>query len=237
MARAKNTSRSEARRRTRDIERAELTGDEFSEEAADTGAVEAAPEPRKPMFRFPDIRADIKALPQIFMSRRLIWLPLLLLGVGFALILITPGLSTEIQGITVLFLQFFFVPPALFTFFIAGFVSPRASYLIGLIYGLLAGTLWSITLLVSEADLSTGAPSPTSDLGTTDPISIFSQMLTIGALYGTLAAAFAAWYRDFLRQMQQRGQQRRADQETRQREQRRVERQEARKASKQRPTS
>jgi hypothetical protein len=123
----------------------------------------------------PDVRADVRALPQVFLSRRLMWLPLLLLGVGFALMLVTPGLSTEIQGITVLFLQFFFVPPALFTFFIAGFVAPRASYLVGLIYGLLAGVLWSIILLVTTTDLATGDPNVTPALTANEPVSVLDQ--------------------------------------------------------------
>ena len=235
MARAKNTSRAEARRRTRDLTRAEFADDELAE-SPETTQAEVAEQPRKPLFKLPDFRADIRALPQVFMSRRLMWLPLVLLGVGFVLMLITPGLSTEIQGITVLFLQFFFVPPALFTFFIAGFVSPRASYLVGLIYGLLAGLLWSIILLVSDTDLTTGDPTVAPTLTPEDPASVVSQMLVIGALYGTLAAAFAAWYRDFLRQMQSRGQQRRADQEAKLRDRRRTERQESRKQAK-RPTN
>ena len=63
---------------------------------------------------------------------------ILLLG-GFAAILIAPGMTAEVQGILLLYVQFFFIPPALFTFFIAGFVAPRASYLFGLAYGVIAG--------------------------------------------------------------------------------------------------
>ncbi len=234
LARAKNTSRAEARRRTRDIERAELAGDELSEESTDALEATPAAQPRRPMFRMPDIRSDLKALPQTFMSRRLMWLPLLLLLVGFGLTLIAPGMDVQVQGLMLLFVQFFFVPPALFTFFIAGFVSPRSSYLVGLLYGLLAGVLWATAFLYMGTDVTGGTGAP--GLNASEPLAVFSQMLVIGALYGTLAAAFAAWYRDFLRQMQQRGQQRRADQETRQRDQRRTERQEARKQAKQRPT-
>ncbi len=237
MARAKNTSRANARRRTRDLQRSELTGEDLVDDSVEAeDAVETAPEPRKPLFRMPDIRADIRALPQVFLSRRLMWVPLLLLAVGFVLTLVAPGLDQQIQNIALLFIQFFFVPPALFTFFIAGFVSPRASYLVGLMYGLLAGVLWSIVILVTNTDIATGEPAATPSVALGDPISVLSQMIVVGALYGTLAAAFAAWYRDFLRQMQSRGQDRRAAQEAKLRDQRRNERQEARKQAK-RPTS
>ena len=65
--------------------------------------------------------------------------------------------------------------------------------------------------------------TPTSS----EPIYVVGNMLLYGVVYGTLAAAFAAWYRDFLRGMQDRGKQRRAEQEAKERDRRRDERQEA----------
>lgn len=61
-------------------------------------------------------------------------------------------------------------------------------------------------------------------------------MLAIGMIYGTLAAALASWYREFLRGMQERGKQNRANKEVDERAKRAAERQEARKLAKQRPT-
>ena len=233
MARAKNTSRAEARRRTRGAQRADLIGGELAYDAADLSdaeEIQEEPQQRRPLFRMPDVRADLRAMPATLMSRRLLWLPLLLLLGGFAAILVAPGMAPEVQSILLLYVQFFFIPPALFTFFIAGFVAPRASYLFGLAYGLIAGVLWSVALLVSNTNIATGEPSATP---TTDgPIAVLSQMLVIGALYGMLAAAFASWYRDFLRQMQQRGNQRRADQESKRRARQREERQESRRSAK-----
>ena len=241
MARAKNTSRAEARRRTRETARA----DQFEAESADDAeAIEAAetettqtPE-RRSMFRIPDFRADIRALPQIFRSRRLLWVPALLLLGGFAIILVLPALPSSIAGIADLYIQFFFIPPALFTFFVAGFVAPRASYLVGFLYGVFASILWSMVILWADGGLGT-ATTGTAGTATTsaDPLVVVSNMLVIGAMYGTLAAAFAAWYRDFLRNMQERGRQRRADQEVKERAKRREERQESRRIVKQRPST
>jgi signal transduction histidine kinase len=171
----------------------------------------------------PNVREDIRDLPSIVRSRRLIWLPLVVLFVGFALIMSVTALPPSIAGIAVLYIEFFYIPPALFTFFIAGFVTPRASYMVGAIYGAIAGVLWFISLVSPDLVATTEA-----FVGT------LTAYVLNGLVFGTLAAAFAAWYRDFLRGMQQRGRERRADQEARERAKRRDERQEARRVLKQR---
>lgn len=234
MARAKNTSRAEARRRTRDSMRTELVDAEIVDEPIETSDADSEPPARRSLFKMPDVRADLRALPGMFRSRRLLWVPLVLLVLGAAAALGAPGLSAEAQGIALMYMQFFFAPPALFTFFIAGFVAPRASYLVGLIYGLIAGVLWTVVAAGYNTDLLTGAP--TTPAQTVSPVELATQLLPVGALYGTLAAAFAAWYRDFLRQMQERGKARRADREAQDRARRKTERHETRRAAK-RPTS
>lgn len=228
MARAKNTSRSEARRRTRETVRAEQLGAEVDAEAVDGGdtAETAAPPPRKPLFTMPNIRADLRVLPRMFVTNKLLWLPLALMLGGVALTLVLPALTADIGTLAELYIQFFFVPPALFTFFIAGFVAPRASYLVGFIYGIIGGILWSIAFL------------PTSALGDMSTFTSRVGLLIMnGVIYGTFAAAFAAWYRDFLRGMQERGRARKAEQEEKLKAQRREERQEARRVAKQKPST
>lgn len=184
------------------------------------------------MFRMPNVRADIRALPSVFRARRLLLLPGLILIVGLVLELVRRGLSPELSSIADLYIQFFFVPPALFTFFIAGFLAPRASYLVGFLYGLFAAVLWSVAVLAFNGVLATGATGTTT---TTNPVADITQLFVLGAVYGTLAAGFAAWYRDFLRQMQDRGKQRRADTEAKERAKRREDRQEARRIYKKQP--
>lgn len=226
MARAKNMSRSEARRRTRAALREESAELEASEEldAAPDSTTTVAERPR--LFKMPNVREDIRALPGIFRSRRLLLLPALILVVGLVFELVRRGLSPELSNIADIYNQFFFIPPALFTFFIAGFLAPRASYLVGFLYGVFAASLWTVAVLAFRGALA--APAGTPPTLTADPVSDVAQLFILGAVYGTLAAAFAAWYRDFLRQMQNRGQQRRADQEAKERAKRREERQAAR---------
>jgi hypothetical protein len=235
LARAKNTSRAEARKRTREAQRAELLADEDEALDQEPSATPAAPAQRRALFRMPDVRADIRALPTILRTRRLIWLPAVLLLAGFAIILVVPALPATIASIADLYLQFFFIPPALFTFFIAGYVAPRASYLVGLLYGLFASVLWSIVILGPGQSLAPAGTTPDGTAVTpTDPVIVVGNLLLIGALYGTLAGAFAAWYRDFLRGMRDRGVQQRAEREAKERAKRREERQEARRVLKQR---
>jgi signal transduction histidine kinase len=237
MAREKNTSRAEARKRTREMTRAELLAAEAEEDDAelDDEPTEAAAAPRQSMFKMPNIRADIVALPSIFRSRPILVLPLALMLVGLGIYSALPGLSPDIATLAGYYLQFFFLPPALFTFFIAGFFAPRASYLVGFIYGLLAGIIWSIAVLAIGLPAIDPSSAPTTPTG--DPASTLLNLLVIGVLYGTLAAALAAWYRDFLRGIQERGRAKRAGREVDERAKRREERQEARRLAKQRPTS
>lgn len=224
MARAKNTSRASARKRTRSQQRAELAEDEQldgqSEDQPDTAA------PARPsLFQLPNFREDIRVLPSMFRTRRLLWLPFILVIVGFVLALVIYGIPTDMQPWIALYLQFFFVPQGLFTYFIAGFLAPRASYLVGLILGVMSGALYGVAIV---ATLPPGSDVPVSDAA----MSILSYTFT-GAVLGAFAGGFAAWYRNFLRNMQQGGNKRRAEKEAQERAKRRDQRQEARRVFKQ----
>jgi hypothetical protein len=206
--------------------RAEADAVELDEQSE---AQPAAAEPRKPLFSPPNVRADLRALPGLFRTRKLLWLPVVLLLVGFALTYLTylEQIPADLAGPVELYIQFFFVPYGLFTFFIAGFIAPRAAYLIGFLLGLLNGLLWTI-LIYFGTTLPTLQPDPAEPAPVVDPMTAASQVVLVAVLYGTLAAAFASWYRNFLRQMQERGRQRRADREAQERAKRREERHAAR---------
>jgi hypothetical protein len=225
LAREKNTSRAEARRRIRTEQRAELMSADMESDELEGEGTATVPTERKPMFKMPNFREDIRALPGMFRSKPLLFLPFLVLIAGAVVTLALPGMSPDMVSIAGLFVQFFFLPPALFTFFLAGFFAPRAAYLVGFLSGVFAGVLWFVTLV---------SPSALTDTGTA--LSTFGGVMVTGVLYGTLAAALAAWYRDFLRGIQERGRAKRADRELAERDKRRVERQEARRVAKQRPT-
>jgi hypothetical protein len=235
LARAKNTARAEARRRSRAAMREEDEAFDAQRATAD----EPVAEPRPSLFRMPNVGADLRALPGMFRTSRRVWLPFAMLAAGFLLMLgVYFELVTEGTGVYLpllgylsfatlvgLYVQFFFVPYGLFTFFIGGFVAPRASYLVGLLLGLFNGVLWSILIF-----LGTSVPSavPDETPATTDALGNALYVIAIAVVYGTLAAAFAAWYRDFLRRTSARSRERRAEQEAKARARRRDERQAAR---------
>jgi hypothetical protein len=231
LAREKNTSRANARRRTRASQRAEYLAatDPEAEELEASGTATVQTE-RKPMFKMPNIREDIRALPQMFRERRRLFVPVLMLLVGFALALAYPGLSVDIQSYAGAYIQFFFLPQSLFTYFLGGFFAPRAGYLIGFLLGVLDAVLWVIIIVMGVSGV-TAAPGQSLQLEST------ALVLVSAVLTGTIAGALASWYRDFLRGIQERGQNRRAERENAERDKRRLERQEARRVAKQRPTS
>jgi Sec-independent protein translocase protein TatA len=188
------------------------------------------------LFQWPDIRADVRALPDMFRTRRLIWLPFILLAVGFVLALAFNLLPVEVEQWALLYFQYFFAPQALFTYFIGGFLATRASYLIGFLLGLLTGLMWAIVLAANT--ISTPATPDTAGLPSgTDLLQTIGTVLVASMVLGTFAAGFAGWYRDFLRGMQNRSKDRQAQKEQELKAKRAADRQEARRAAKQKAAS
>ncbi len=205
MARAKNTDRAEARRKYREQVRAVDPGTELDE------IVEPAPEPSRPsMFRMPDFREDIRLLPQMFRTRRLLWLPFVLLFVTFlfALLWIQGVLPADLGWLVSLAVELLLRPTGLFVFFIGGFLAPRASYLVGAILGLVDGILWALLGFLVPGSTVT----PEGQLETTgSPLTVADAVvfIMVAVVVGILAASFAAWYRNFLRSSQERARQNR----------------------------
>lgn len=235
MARAKNTSRAEARRRARLEARAEDSAayqDDLAEGEPGEPATPAEAPARRSLISLPNFRQDLRDLPQILTSRRAMIIAPLMLTVGFVLQLANSqamlptgfGLPIPLVGwvsfaeIGDFYVQMFFLPPALLTFFLAGYIAPRASYLFGALNGLLSGAFWAVLFLTGP--LPDGAPLP----GGTDTLALVGYVFVLNVGYGTFAAAFAAWYRDFLRRMRDSGMQRRADREAAERAKRRDQR-------------
>jgi hypothetical protein len=235
LAREKNTSRAEARRRTRVEQRAEMATDLDGVEDPES-VTDVTPTERKPLFKIPNIREDIRLLPEIFRTKRIVYLPLVILLVGLPIFVLFARnqLSPDVATIAYYYVQFFFAPPALFTFFLAGFFVPRGAYLVGFVYGIIAGAIWSVGFaLAGPANLNDPSNPSTAPV---DMVVVAGTAFLYGILYGTLAAALASWYRSFLQGMQERGKQRRQDREVDERAKRAAERQAARKVAKQRPT-
>ena len=172
------------------------TGDATADEAAvEEAATEPAPQ-RRPLFAMPNVREDIRALPGMFRERRRLWIPFVLLLAGFALAypLYTGALTGDAGAFAGMFVNFFFLPQSLFTFFLGGFLAPRASYLVGFVLGVVNAALWAVLLLLLGVRMTDEV----------DAVVVAVNLFVIAVVFGTLAAAFAAWYRNFLRGSQER---------------------------------
>ena len=237
MARAKNTHRASARRRYRDQVRVNELSDGVDANNLDDGADEATEEESAPasrggiasMFSRPNVREDIRALPGMFRTKKLMWLPFAILLGSFLIVgglqagLVPIGVGSALGIAYALVLQ----PSALFVPFIGGFLAPRGSYLIGAMIGFTQAVLVSLLLVlrtVREAKLESVPPGWTTgttsaaDLTTSDLFSSLVSVFVVCLLFGTVAAAFASWYRNFLRNSQQRAQQNRIVREKQARE-------------------
>lgn len=220
MARAKNTDRAEARRRYRAARAAQLgipesaldEGDEESKTlvtsgggGADATSGTVAPV-RRSFLRVPNVRADLRALPGMLRTRKRLWIPFVMLLVGFvAEVASNRGLlgppEAPLAAGARLYSQLILYPTGFLVFFIGGFLAPRAAYLVGMLLGIVDGTLLSIAFLLNPAFTATAAGAGTTPI---DPVAAFVYLYGYAIVIGTLAGAFGAFYRDFLRQSQER---------------------------------
>jgi hypothetical protein len=208
VARAKDTSRADARRRYRDSQRVETDEPELDDELIAPAPVASG----RPSFRLPDVRGDIVALPSVIRARPLVLVPFAMLLVAFLLELVRQSGALPagaIGDIALLYIQLTLPPTALFVFFIGGFLAPRASWLIGGLLGAFDALLITLLVLINPEEQLQGS-------GITEVAQGLVPLWGIAIAVGILAAAFAAWYRTFLRSSQERA---RANRAAREREQ------------------
>jgi hypothetical protein len=212
VARAKRTDRAEARRRYRaTLIEESLPLDPDSDSPAETDAAEervptdrsrnrapattsAGPPPRpniigalRGAYHPTDLRGDLAALPRLLRHRAFL-IPLALIVAATTLLLVTGGR----EQISLILAPYFLAPPPVVPVFVAGFLAPRASYLLGALLG-------AISMVASVALLSSPALQPVTGAGavTLEPVVVANSFLT-SILFGALFAAVAAWYRRFL---------------------------------------
>ena len=208
MARAKRTRRAEARRRYR----AEHGLPDETFESEDALATDSAPTTKatrpsgsgadqtgrlgiatsfRLAFRPLDLRGDLRALPKLVTNKAL-WLPVLLtLGATGIFLAVRPQATATGEIVTVLsvfMLQYFIQPPAIGGVFIAGFLAPRASWLLGIIVGLVSAVCYAGLILSGALGVGSAAEMNEAILGS----------FAISPLTGALFASAAAWYRRFL---------------------------------------
>jgi hypothetical protein len=209
VARAKQTARAEARRRYRqaasagtDEETQEAGEDEEAATSTSRGASasrdRSKAKPAQPSGRpgfgtafresyHPvNLREDLRLLPSLLRSWAFLGSAGLVVA-GALVYIVFPNYDGGLLAWQMLVLPNSALAPQL----IAGFFAPRASYLLGLLVGLLEGVLFLGIISVFSAQV--GSPVPTDQLG---PLLFFSFIS--GPVSGMLFAAAAAWYRRFL---------------------------------------
>jgi hypothetical protein len=205
VARAKQTARSEARRRYRQASTTTTDGEaELSASTPQPNVLSGKPAPRqtdrpnpatgRPGFMSAvrgayhpaHIREDLRALPRLLTHWSFLVSAVLVLG-GAAGKLILPNYTGTEFAWQLLALPGSALAPQL----VAGFFAPRGSYLLGLIIGLEQGVVF--TILASSIATQLGTPIPSDQVGNLLILSFIT-----GPISGTLFAAAAAWYRRFL---------------------------------------
>ncbi|HEX5015718.1 MAG TPA: hypothetical protein VFV72_16350 [Candidatus Limnocylindrales bacterium] len=211
MARAKRTNRAEARRNYRaamatsadELEDAELDDEGIPDAAADKRKAQAAAQPKtatspatppgarpsisnafRSAFRPLDLPGDLRALPRLLIDKAFLIPAALIVIVAIAVIVFQGRelISRELSA-------FVLAPPPLAPVFIAGFLAPRASWLLG-------GLLGVVQTLAVLAVIST--PSLAELTSVPDAATLASSVL-ISVVFGAFYAAAMAWYKRFLR--------------------------------------
>jgi hypothetical protein len=131
---------------------------------------------------------DVAALPWIAVHTKALWVPVLITVASTIAVIGTQG-GTLSQFMFAYFIQ----TPAIGGVFIAGFLAPRASWLLGVVVGLVAALCYSILVLGFPSTIYPAAP-PAPDTARDVAVSAFVLSPVIGGFF----AAGAAWYRRFL---------------------------------------
>jgi hypothetical protein len=217
VARAKRTDRAEARRRHRaQYLRDTEVVDESASEAVTAGPVASDPRARtaargrgrtpdalavqrpqpaggmrnafRAAFRPLNLAEDLRLLPRLLRHRAFL-VPVLLSAVTAIALVAFQGRELISQFAA----TYFLAPPPIGGLFLAGFLAPRASYLIGALVGVMS----TIFLGMAASTLSGVATGPDGS-AVVDPVQVVISGLVISPLSGLFFSAAAAWYRRFL---------------------------------------
>ena len=203
MARAKRTTRAEARRRYRaehglldDTSMDDETDDAEPSPSARTGATRSATEPTgrigifkaaRLAFRPLDAPGDLRAMPRLVTNKAL-WLPIVL-TIGAAVL---TGVNRGADVLSQFAFQYFVVTPAIGGVFIAGFLAPRASWLLGAIVGLVSAACYAVL------GYNGLLPAGFAEVFAAEPNAAVVSSVIFSPIMGALFASAAAWYRRFL---------------------------------------
>jgi hypothetical protein len=212
VARAKRTDRADARRRYRQnhLEQAALPDELAADGSATLAGKPASARPAQPRastgkpgflsaFRLAaapaDVRADIRALPELLRTRAAIVPGVLIL----ASLVVTFALGATGNIIPALMFQAFLAPPPMAASFLAGILAERAAWLLGLLAGLAAGVAFVIVMLLAPDDVLLGLFRADTAIPAGFRETYAIQALALSPLMGLATGAFAGFYRRFLR--------------------------------------
>jgi hypothetical protein len=211
VARAKRTDRAEARRRYRaaqGLTDAELDAAEAEDAASATSASSTRPTrasaPGTPpriglgqafrlSFRPLDLPGDLRAFPRIATRTKALWVPMALTLLATVLVIVIGINGSDLGSVLTNFVfQYFVYTPAIGGVFIAGFLAPRASWLLGIVVGLFAAACFSVVILGFPLQIYPTAPT------TDEATAAVGGAFVLSPVMGALFASAAAWYRRFL---------------------------------------
>ena len=206
MARAKRTERATARRRYRaTLDPTELE----AEDAAVEGSAERTGSGGRPnagvgrmgiraalraAYHPLRVRDDLAVLPSLVLNKAL-WLPVLVTALSTVAVVATGGKDT----ITALLFAYFVQTPAIGGVFLAGFLAPRASWLLGGIVGVVAaiGYIAVLTLVPGALGPAADGATPAAP-GAAAIQDVALSAILLSPVMGAVFASAAAWYRRFL---------------------------------------
>jgi hypothetical protein len=212
VARAKRTDRADARRRYRQYQSADLEdveGAELDDAAAPAPTRGSRPAPAPPQrpgitasfrnaYRRANYREDIAALPSLLKTRAFL-LPLGLVAAGTIAVAIAPRTDVGLLLFTLLVFDPRTGSPGFGPLMLVGFFATRASYLLGLLIGLVdfaAGIWFAFAIAPLILEKPTDVAAVQAALPSTLPSAV---------LFGVLFSSGAAWYRRFLTLSNRRG--------------------------------
>jgi phosphate/sulfate permease len=135
-------------------------------------------------FRPVHVRQDFESVPWIAVHTKALWVPVLITLASTVLVAVTGGTDM----LSAFLYQYFILTPAIGGVFIAGFLAPRASWLLGVIVGLVAAACYSILGLSGVVPIGP----------TVNSVDVVVTSFVLSPLVGAFFAAAAAWYRRFL---------------------------------------
>jgi hypothetical protein len=138
------------------------------------------------------VAGDIRALPGVAIHSKALWLPLLLTIVSAVAVAVTGG--TEL--VSTFMFTYFIASPPIGGVFLAGFLAPRASWLVGVIVGIFSAICYTILGLTARLP-PVGQPT-FQELFDAAPQQAILAAFVLSPVMGALFGAAAAWYRRFL---------------------------------------